>query len=65
MDCIFFQYQKIAQDAVFTPFTQDDFLEQTQFSGNVSGPVLVTLQKNQIACKVTNFGSRSKQTKQK
>jgi len=33
----YFQYQKMQQDAVFTPFTQDDFLEQTQFSGTVSG----------------------------
>jgi len=33
----YFQYQQIAQDVVFTPFTQDDFLEQTQFSGTVLG----------------------------
>jgi len=31
------QYQEIQQESVFTPFTQDDFLEQTQFSGVVAG----------------------------
>ena len=32
-----YQYQMIEQDAVFSPFSQDDFLLQTNFDGHVFG----------------------------
>ncbi|GIV32177.1 MAG: hypothetical protein KatS3mg030_479 [Saprospiraceae bacterium] len=34
---IYYQYQQIQQDAVFSPFVQDDFLRQTNFKGHVFG----------------------------
>ena len=34
---IYYQYQQLQQDAVFSPFVQDDFLRQTNFSGHVFG----------------------------
>ncbi len=34
---IYYQYQQIHQDAVFSPFVQDDFLRQTNFNGHVFG----------------------------
>jgi phosphate transport system substrate-binding protein len=32
-----YQYQHIEQDAVFSPFVNDDFLRQTNFSGHTAG----------------------------
>lgn len=34
---LYYQYQRIQQDAVFSPFVQDDFLRQTNFKGHVFG----------------------------
>ena len=34
---VFYQYQRIEQDAVFSPFSQDDFLLGTNFRGHVYG----------------------------
>lgn len=34
---LYYQYQVIEQDAVFSPFSQDDFLAQTNFNGHVLG----------------------------
>ena len=33
----YYQYQQIQQDAVFSPFVQDDFLRQTNFKSHVFG----------------------------
>lgn len=34
---VYYQYQQIEQDAVFTPLSQDDWMVQTNFRGHVSG----------------------------
>lgn len=34
---IYYQFQLIEQDSIFTPFSQDDFLLATNFSGHVAG----------------------------
>ncbi len=34
---LYYQYQQVEQDAVFSPFVQDDFRRQTNFSGHVFG----------------------------
>lgn len=34
---LYYQFQRIEQDAVFSPFVQDDFLRQTNFKGHVFG----------------------------
>ncbi len=34
---LYYQFQCIEQDAVFSPFVQDDFLRQTNFKGHVFG----------------------------
>lgn len=41
----YYQYQLVQQDAVFSPFTQDDFLRQTNFKGHAGG-VAVAVYKN-------------------
>lgn len=42
---IYYQYQLVQQDAVFSPFAQDDFLRQTNFKGHAGG-VAVAVYKN-------------------
>ncbi|MCK4761876.1 MAG: putative porin [Candidatus Aminicenantes bacterium] len=34
---VYYQYQVVEQDAVFSPFSQDDFLQQTNFGGHLFG----------------------------
>jgi phosphate transport system substrate-binding protein len=34
---LYYQYQQMEQDAVFSPFVQDDFRRQTNFTGHVFG----------------------------
>ncbi|MBI4209799.1 MAG: putative porin [Deltaproteobacteria bacterium] len=36
----YYQYQRVQQDAVFSPFSQDDFLRQTNFKGHLLGIAL-------------------------
>lgn len=38
---IYYQYQLVQQDAIFSPVSQDDFLRQTNFKGHVFGIAFV------------------------
>lgn len=45
---IYYQFQLVEQDAVFSPFSQDDFLAQTNFSGHLFGITYRFLKKTDI-----------------
>lgn len=45
---IYYQFQLVEQDAVFSPFAQDDFLAQTNFKGHVFGLTYRLLKKTDV-----------------
>jgi len=45
---LYYQYQLIEQDAVFSPFVQDDFLAQTNFKGHLFGLTWRLLEKTDL-----------------